>query len=74
MTLDDDPHAWLEALSAEPALDWVRAQNARSIGQLAGTSFETLRRHKTRELGATLPVARTLRRLSRKKSRRCCMD
>lgn len=43
MTLDDDPHAWLEALSAEPALDWVRAQNARSIGQLAGPGFEALR-------------------------------
>ncbi len=43
MNQDADPHAWLEAVEAEPALDWVRAQNARSIGQLAGPSFEALR-------------------------------
>ncbi len=30
----DDPHQWLEDISGEPALDWVRARNARSLPAL----------------------------------------
>ena len=29
-----DPHAWLEDIAGEAALDWVRAENARSLGVL----------------------------------------
>jgi prolyl oligopeptidase len=30
----DDPFLWLEEVEGEPALEWVRAQNARSLGPL----------------------------------------
>jgi prolyl oligopeptidase len=41
---DDDPHRWLEDVQGERALDWVRAQNARSEAQLtAWPGFEALR-------------------------------
>lgn len=32
-----DPHQWLEAVTDEKALDWVRAQNAKSEAELAAT-------------------------------------
>lgn len=32
-----DPHQWLEAVTDEKALDWVRAQNAQSEAELAAT-------------------------------------
>ncbi|PBS11545.1 S9 family peptidase [Lysobacteraceae bacterium NML93-0792] len=32
-----DPHQWLEAVTDEKALDWVRAQNARAEAELAAT-------------------------------------
>ena len=31
---DDDPFLWLEEVEGERALDWVRAQNARSLAEL----------------------------------------
>ena len=37
----DDPHLWLEDVEGEQALDWVRARNADSTGQLeAAAGFE----------------------------------
>ncbi|MCD9029366.1 prolyl oligopeptidase family serine peptidase [Luteimonas sp. BDR2-5] len=33
----NDPHQWLEAVTDEKALDWVRAQNAKSEAELAET-------------------------------------
>jgi len=33
---EDDPHLWLEEVEGEAALDWVRSQNERSLGQLEG--------------------------------------
>jgi prolyl oligopeptidase len=37
----DDPHLWLEDVEGEQALDWVRARNADSTGQLeAADGFE----------------------------------
>ncbi len=33
----DDPYAWLEDVTGERALDWVRAQNARTEAELADT-------------------------------------
>ena len=31
---DDDPYLWLEDIEGEEALEWVRAQNERSLGEL----------------------------------------
>jgi len=33
---DDDPFLWLEDIEGDKALDWVRAQNARTLGILEG--------------------------------------
>jgi prolyl oligopeptidase len=35
---DDDPHAWLEDVEGERALDWVRARNARAEAELAANA------------------------------------
>ncbi len=38
-----DPHAWLEDLQGEKALDWVKARNAKAEAEIAGThAFKTL--------------------------------
>ncbi|WP_156648753.1 prolyl oligopeptidase family protein [Massilia sp. Leaf139] len=42
-TTPPDPHAWLEDVSGERALDWVRAHNAVSEGSLGGPAHEALR-------------------------------
>ncbi|MBN1239629.1 MAG: S9 family peptidase [Gammaproteobacteria bacterium] len=41
----DDPHVWLEEISSPAALEWVRAENARSLAVLeADPRFEPMRR------------------------------
>jgi len=41
---DEDPYLWLEDVTGERALDWVRQRNAESVAELAGgTRFEQLR-------------------------------
>jgi prolyl oligopeptidase len=43
-TMADDPHAWLEAVEDSKALDWVRAENAKTQSALTETAeFNTLR-------------------------------
>ncbi len=38
-----DPHAWLEDVQGEKALDWVKAHNAKAEAEIAGTpAFKTL--------------------------------
>ena len=38
-----DPHAWLEEVEGEKALDWVKARNAKAEAEIAGTpAFKTL--------------------------------
>ena len=38
-----DPHAWLEDVQGEKALDWVKARNAKAEAEIAGTpAFKTL--------------------------------
>jgi prolyl oligopeptidase len=32
----DDPHVWLEEIEGAKALEWAKAENARSLGQLQG--------------------------------------
>jgi prolyl oligopeptidase len=34
---DDDPYLWLEEVTGETALDWVRARNAETVAELTGT-------------------------------------
>ena len=42
-TSGDDPHAWLEDVSGEQSLEWVKARNARAEAEIAGTpAFKTL--------------------------------
>ncbi|OLF16885.1 prolyl oligopeptidase family serine peptidase [Actinophytocola xanthii] len=33
---DDDPYLWLEEVTGETALDWVRARNAETVAELTG--------------------------------------
>lgn len=41
---EEDPHLWLEAVEGEEALDWARAENARSLAVLEATPrFEALK-------------------------------
>ncbi|MEU8777673.1 prolyl oligopeptidase family serine peptidase [Streptomyces sp. NPDC048606] len=42
---DHDPYLWLEEVSGEVALDWVRERNAETVAALTGTpDFKTLER------------------------------
>ncbi|NIJ11254.1 prolyl oligopeptidase [Saccharomonospora amisosensis] len=42
--VDDDPYLWLEEVTSERALDWVRARNEETVGLLTrGRRFESLR-------------------------------
>lgn len=38
-----DPHLWLEDITGEAALDWVRAHNTPTIDEFGGDEFETMR-------------------------------
>ena len=38
-----DPYLWLEDVSGEAALDWVRAQNEPTLGEVCGKRFEQMR-------------------------------
>lgn len=40
---DDDPYLWLEDVTNETALDWVRERNAETVAELAGDRFDELR-------------------------------
>jgi prolyl oligopeptidase len=43
-TMPEDPHVWLEAVEDSKALDWVRAENAKTQSALTETpAFKTLR-------------------------------
>jgi len=44
VTAEDDPFMWLENVTAEKSLDWVRAHNAKSTGELTGEAFDALRK------------------------------
>jgi prolyl oligopeptidase len=41
-TISDDPYLWLEDITGEKALAWVRARNAESEKELGGDSFKQL--------------------------------
>jgi prolyl oligopeptidase len=39
----DDPYLWLEDITGEDALDWVRAHNEPTLSELGGDRFEQMR-------------------------------
>ncbi|CAJ1497434.1 prolyl oligopeptidase family serine peptidase [[Mycobacterium] holstebronense] len=39
----DDPYLWLEDVTGEQSLDWVRAHNDPTVEEFAGDDFETMR-------------------------------
>jgi prolyl oligopeptidase len=39
----DDPHLWLEDITGDEALDWVRAHNAPTVAEFGGDEFEAMR-------------------------------
>jgi prolyl oligopeptidase len=41
--LNDDPYLWLEDVTSETALDWVRARNAPTQAEFCDANFEQLR-------------------------------
>ncbi len=43
MVCVDDPYLWLEDVTGENALDWVRARNRPTVAQFGGEEFERMR-------------------------------
>lgn len=41
--VNTDPHLWLEDITGDAALDWVRAHNAPTVERFAGPEFDALR-------------------------------
>ncbi|EHR51937.1 serine protease, S9A family peptidase [Saccharomonospora marina XMU15] len=61
--VDDDPYLWLEEVTSEPALDWVRARNEETVGPLTrGRRFETLREELRQVLDADDRIPHVRRR------------
>jgi prolyl oligopeptidase len=40
---NEDPHLWLEEITDEAALDWVRARNEPTLAKFCGADFERMR-------------------------------
>jgi prolyl oligopeptidase len=41
--VDDDPYLWLEDITGDDALDWVRRRNEPTLSELGGERFEQMR-------------------------------
>jgi prolyl oligopeptidase len=41
--MKDDPYLWLEDITGEDALDWVRARNEPTVAEFSGEQFEQMR-------------------------------
>ncbi|HEX2132066.1 MAG TPA: prolyl oligopeptidase family serine peptidase [Actinophytocola sp.] len=50
MTDDDDPYLWLEEVTGDTALDWVRARNAETVAELTGAPRFAELRDEVREV------------------------
>jgi prolyl oligopeptidase len=48
--MTDDPYLWLEEVTGETALDWVRERNAKTVAELAGSDRYTGLRDEIREV------------------------
>ncbi|WP_206488940.1 prolyl oligopeptidase family protein [Rhodococcus sp. KRD162] len=60
MTIADDPYLWLEEVTDEKALDWVRVRNAATTESLAGDRFDATeaRVREVLDTDARIPYAR----------------
>ena len=54
MAADEDPRMWLEDVEGEKALEWVKSQNAVSVGELASDDAAHINGEHVRVDGATL--------------------
>ena len=50
-SVTEDPYLWLEDITGDDALDWVRGRNAPTLGDLVGDREVALRRWSVGELG-----------------------
>ena len=41
--MEDDPYLWLEDITGDDALDWVRKHNEPTLAELCGDRFEQMR-------------------------------
>ena len=41
--VDDDPYLWLEDITGDDALDWVRRHNEPTLAEFGGERFEQMR-------------------------------
>jgi prolyl oligopeptidase len=55
-----DPYLWLEEVTGDEALDWVRARNDPTLAELCDDQFETMRAEALEVLDtdARIPYAR----------------
>ncbi|MGV8873295.1 MAG: prolyl oligopeptidase family serine peptidase [Rhodococcus sp. (in: high G+C Gram-positive bacteria)] len=60
MAISDDPYLWLEEVTDEKALDWVRTRNAATTESLAGEQFDVTeaRIREVLDTDARIPYAR----------------
>ncbi|MDI9928189.1 MULTISPECIES: prolyl oligopeptidase family serine peptidase [Rhodococcus] len=60
MAISDDPYLWLEDVTGEEALDWVRTRNGVTVEELAGDAFDATesRIREVLDTDARIPYAR----------------
>ncbi|KZF09974.1 prolyl oligopeptidase [Rhodococcus sp. EPR-279] len=60
MAISDDPYLWLEDVTGEEALDWVRTRNGVTVEELAGDEFDATesRIREVLDTDARIPYAR----------------
>ncbi|WP_072807483.1 prolyl oligopeptidase family serine peptidase [Rhodococcoides yunnanense] len=60
MSIADDPYLWLEEVTEDTALDWVRTRNAETTAALAGAEFDAVesRIREVLDTDARIPYAR----------------
>jgi prolyl oligopeptidase len=57
-----DPHLWLEEVTSDEALDWVRARNDPTLAELCDDQFETMRAEALEVLDTDARIPYTRRR------------
>ena len=63
MTANDDPHLWLEDVTGDTPLAWVREQDARTDAELAPVpGFDALRQSEQQQMASlcALPAVQSL--------------
>ena len=60
--MSDDPHLWLEDVTGDDALDWVRRHNEPTVSTFAGDRFERMRNEALEVLDTDTRIPYTRRR------------